>query len=497
VTVVDTTSGRVRGQRIGAVVRFLGIPYAGDVSGANRFRPPPPPTAWRGIHQATAFGCWAPQEPDCGGMGGRPGPQAECCLTVNVWTPGADDGGRPVMAWLHGGGFLSGSGADQVCDWGWLAAQGNIIVVTCNYRLGILGFAAHEQLSDEESGAAGNWGLLDQVAALRWVAANIAAFGGDPDRVTVAGQSAGAMSICDLLAMPAAAGLFARAIALSGAPSARSMEQAARTLEWVTARLGAGKPAQLRELPAAALLRAQRDLAAAGDRFAMRPVVDGAVIGEHPLDAAAAGRTAPVPMVIGNTHDEVRHFYAGSPVLKRMTERALRARISRAIGGTRAAAVIDAYRAARTTRGADISPGELFVAIEGDRTLRVPAMLFAERLAGAGSATYAYRFDFVGGDPRWGARHGLDMLMAFGDRDSRDITRWINWTPEADRLAWLIRTACLVWIHGASPGHPALGDWPTYDAHHRTTMIFAQPCRTVDAPREAERSVWRQEEVRI
>lgn len=496
-TVVDTTSGRVRGQRVGPVVQFLGIPYAADAGGTNRFRPPRPPTPWRGIRDAVASGRWAPQDPGGGGIGGQPGPQGEDCLTVNVWTPGTDDGRRPVMAWLHGGGFLSGGGADRTCDWGRLAADGDVVVVTCNYRLGILGFAAHEQLRDADSGAAGNWGLLDQVAALRWVAANIAAFGGHREQVTVAGQSAGAMSICDLLTMPSAAGLFARAIAQSGAPTARSMDQAARTLEWVAARLGADKPVKLRELPVAAILRAQRDLAAAGDRFAMRPVVDAAVVPQHPLDAVAAGRAAPVPLIIGTARDEVRHFYAGSPVLNLMTERALQARIGAAIGTDRAVAVIAAYRAARTARGADASPGEVFVAIEGDRTLRVPAMLFAQRRARAGSATHAYRFDFVGADPRGGARHCLDMLMAFGDRACLDVTRWINWTAGAERLASLIRKAWLAWIHGADAGDAALGDWPAYDACHRATMLFAEPCRTVDAPDEAERSVWHQDEVRV
>jgi para-nitrobenzyl esterase len=497
--IVETATGRVRGRRHGVVLRFLGIPYGAPTSGANRFRPPRPAVPWTGVRNAVAFGSWAPQnwKPERSLTAGERAVQSEDCLTLNVWTPAADTGRRPVLVWLHGGSFIEGSGAAAAYDGGRLAARGDVVVVTCNYRLGLLGFAAHEEFHDEETNAAGNWGLLDQMAALRWVAGNIAGFGGDPNRVTVAGQSAGAMSICDLLTTLQAGGLFSRAIVQSGGPSARSMEQATQTLEWVLGRLGLDGPAQMREVPVAALLRAQRDLAAVGDAFATRPVVDGAVLLRHPLDAATTGETAPIPLVIGTTRDEVRFFYAGTPVLRMLREEALRARVAAAVGRVRSTAVIAAYRAAREARRAPTEPGDLLAAIDTDRSLRVPAMRLADSHAGNQPATYAYRFDFAAGDDESGACHGLDIPFVFGNHDAPGISRWIDWTGGARRLSQLVQDAWLAWARGECPGPPGLGDWPRYEAGRRATMILAEPCQVIDAPDEAERAVWLDSELRV
>jgi para-nitrobenzyl esterase len=497
--IVETATGLVGGSRHGAVVRFLGVPYAAAVSGANRFRPPRPAVPWTGVRDAVDFGAWAPQnrKSQRSLTAGERAVQNEDCLTLNVWTPAAGSGRRPVLVWLHGGSFIEGSGAAADYDGGCLAARGDVVVVTCNYRLGLLGFAAHQEFQDEETNAAGNWGLLDQMAALSWVAGNIAGFGGDPSRVTVAGQSAGAMSICDLLTAPQADGLFSRAIVQSGGPSARSMEQATRTLEWVLGRLGLDGPAQLREVPVAALLRAQRDLAAAGDPFATRPVVDGAVLRQHPLNAAIAGETTPVPLIIGTTRDEVRFFYAGTPVLRTLSEEALRARVAVMVGRERGTTVIATYRAARAARRVPTEPGDLFAAIETDRSLRAPAMRLADSHARNQPATYAYRFDFAVGDDERGACHGLDIPLLFGNRDASGISRWIDWTAEATRLSHLLRDAWLAWMHGDCPGHPRLGDWPRYEPGRRATMVLAERCRVIDAPDEAERAVWLDSELRV
>src|SRR3954453_12492322 len=201
-TIVDTTSGRLEGLTDGEVAVFRGIPFAAPPVGELRFRAPRPVEPWAGVRPASEFGCWAPQNAPATTLSGQlPGTQAEDCLSLNVWTPAADSARRPVMVWIHGGGFIGGSGAMNLYAGAPLAARGDVVVVTVNYRLGILGFLGSSDLADE-NGATGNWGLLDQVAALQGVRDNIVGFGGDPDNVTIFGESAGGMSVSDLLAMP-------------------------------------------------------------------------------------------------------------------------------------------------------------------------------------------------------------------------------------------------------------------------------------------------------
>src|SRR4051794_22375357 len=202
-TVVDTPAGSVEGLVENGLRVFRGVPYAQPPLGELRLRGPVDVEPWTGVRPAHEFACWAPQAPPATTLSGeRPGTQAEDCLALNVWTPGTE-GARPVMVWIHGGGFINGSGASGLYDGSRLAARGDVVVVTVNYRLGVLGFLAHRELTDDDAGgAAGNWGLQDQVAALRWVRDNIASFGGDPGNVTIFGESAGGMSVADLLVMP-------------------------------------------------------------------------------------------------------------------------------------------------------------------------------------------------------------------------------------------------------------------------------------------------------
>lgn len=492
--VVQTTGGCVRGQRRGDVVRFLGVPYAAAPVGANRLRPPQDVRPWTGVRDALLPGPWPPQNGDKSHtlMPGEATRQSEDCLTVNVWTSHVGDGSRPVVVWLHGGGFIEGSGAAQLYDGHELAAHGDVVVVTGNYRVGLLGFAAHESLRDEQTGARGNWGLLDQMLLLRWVRSNAGVFGGDGARVTVIGHSAGAMSICDLMTSRHADGLFDRAIAQSGGPSAVTMDEATRTVEWVLSRLGVDDPRMLRTIPVGDLLRVQSELAMAGRAFATRPVIDGAVLEEHPLEAAAHGRTNPVPLVIGTTRDEVRLFYAGTPVLEALTDRGLRGRMSHVLGARRGDEIIETYRRARAARGADTSPGKLFVAIESDRTLRVPATRFAEGHALMQPSTYMYRFDVEANDGR-GAAHGVDVPFVFGRRD----ISWIDWGPNEVALSKDLQRIWSRWAHGRSPAAPEAIRWPPYDSTRRMTQIFAMEGNMVDAPDETERSAWCDQEIHI
>src|SRR4051794_6904472 len=259
--IVETASGRVAGVVEDGLAVFKGIPFATPPVGPLRFRPPQPVTPWSDVRPADEWGKWAPQPPAPagGGIGGEEIGQDEDCLTLNVWTPATDDARRPVMVWIHGGAFLNGAGSGLLYRGDRLARRGNVVIVTINYRLGALGFAAHPGLTDADTGYRANWGLLDQVAALRWVQENIAGFGGDPANVTVFGESAGAMSVSTLMGMPLAQGCFAKAIAQSGGPVGVMFENGAEATEDLVRTLGfgPGEVDRLRDVPVDALIGAQ------------------------------------------------------------------------------------------------------------------------------------------------------------------------------------------------------------------------------------------------
>ncbi len=303
---VQTTTGTLRGQVTRGYRVFAGIPYAAAPIGPLRFQPPAPAPAWEGVRDATRPGPRCIQDP-----GGDPefGRQTdEDCLTVNVWTPGGSVGARPVMVWIHGGGFINGSGG--MFDARWLASRGDIVVVTLNYRLGTLGFLAHPDLGP--AGAVGNYGLADQQAALRWVRDNIANFGGDPAKVTIAGESAGGMSVCDHLVAPDSAGLFRAAIIMSGPCQVQAdLPTAERASLDYAAEIGCGdrqSAAQcLRDLPVDKLRKPIRYVHLGAETMS-GPVTGTSVLPVDPVAGMADGRGAPVPVMIGTNRDEFTLF---------------------------------------------------------------------------------------------------------------------------------------------------------------------------------------------
>jgi para-nitrobenzyl esterase len=503
---VETRSGRIRGETAPGLHIFRGVPYARAPVGALRLRPPEPPEPWGGVREARGASPAAPQNPGLVArlLGAGVDRCSEDCLSLNVWTPAADAARRPVLVWLHGGSFMTGSGSMSVYDGSRLARLGDVVIVTLNYRLGALGYLALAAAVEEEGGSLGNLGLRDQIEALRWVRDHIALFGGDPGNVTIFGESAGAMSVATLLAVPAAQGLFARVVLQSGAGgNVHDRDTAERAAEIFMKEMGLAPAdlASLRGAPVDALLGAQERTVGALARevagLAFQPVVDGDLVPQRPLDAVRAGAAAAVPMLIGTNRDEWTLYGVTDHRLKTLDPAALVRRCARNIPGagadgcSRAERIVDGYRRARSGR-ASIEPRDLWCAIESDRHFRVPATRLAEAHACRQPATYAYLFTWespaLGG--ALGSCHGLEVPFVFGGIEEGSVPRFVGEGPSVRRLSERMQEAWLEFARTSRPTHSALGDWPAYEAKRRATMILGESCGVEDAPLEAERALW-------
>jgi para-nitrobenzyl esterase len=494
---VETRQGRVSGREEAGVQVYLGLPFARPPVGERRFRAPEPPERWSGVRPAQAFGRSAPQRPLAVPLPGLDvGAQDEDCLYLNVYTPAADAGRRPVLVWIHGGAFVIGSGSQPIYDGRPLARRGGAVVVTVNYRLGPLGFFYAKDACPGLSGAVGNAGLRDQVAALEWVRDNIERFGGDPDDVTIFGESAGGMSVGTLLGVPAARGLFARAIPQSGAAAnVHTQEAATQVAEQFLEELGvpaAGAARSLRELPPGKLLELHDQtvlkLGTSLGVLPFQPVVDGDFLPQPPLEAVRAGAAAEVSLLIGTTRDEWKLFGFLDPSIGSLDEAGLRARL--ATYGSDPETLLAAYRARRP--GA--SPADLWFAIQSDRIFRIPAIQLAEAQCAHQPATFMYRFDWatpaLGGS--LGACHAVELPFVFGLADAPAGQLFAGGGPEAVRLQDRVMDAWLAFARSGDPSHPGLpgGRWPAYDSERRTTLLFDRECALEQDPHATERRAW-------
>ena len=489
---IETTYGKIAGTQADAHQRFLGVPFARPPVGARRFLAPEGPEPWSETRPATEFGLSAPQNPSpLPGM--EPGPQGEDCLFLNVYTPAADSAARPVMVWIHGGGFTGGSGSQALYEGGPLCTRGDVVLVSVNYRLGALGYLT-------VPGADPNLGQLDQIAALRWVRDNIERFGGDPGNVTIFGESAGGMAVATLLGMPGAAGLFHRAIPQSGAAHhVHSAESAARVAERFCGELGLpGADAEkLRQLPVERILEAQAKALVALQRepgLAFAPVVDPNSLPQHPLEAVRAGASGEIPLLVGTNRDESKLFnvgLAGGEVSAEQLEKRVRALLRARRAEDRAPALIDAYRRAREGH-ASTEAAELLDAIDSDHTFRIPAIRLAEAHAAHPAGTYGYLFTWESPARRGalGSCHALELPFVFGSFNAPTMDRFAGTGPEAERLSQRIMDAWIAFARSGDPAHPGLPEWPTYDAQTRATMLFDRSCERCDAPLDAERAAW-------
>jgi len=507
--VIETTGGKLRGLREGPVSAFRGIPYGAD-TGPRRFMAPLAAPAWSGVRDAFRFGhrptqgvrstarmpADSPNLQQTIRIGtqftiGQVGTddQSEDCLFLNVFTPNASPRRkRPVMFWLHGGGFSIGSGIEDVYEGGALAAHGDVVVVTINHRLYSPGFLYladfHADFAD--SGMAGQ---LDQVLALRWVHDNIAQFGGDPGNVTIFGESGGGHKVSCLLAMPAAKGLFHKAIIQSGA-GVRMVEAADATAfaEKVLGNLGIARNDvhKLQTLPIDQLLKACGDAEKVHRTGrTLSPVVDGRNLPAHPFDPAASKYARNIPIVIGTCKDEATLFTMGDAQFGTMTVEQARERFNRQLG-PRGPAAFDLYS---KTRPGD-APTYWFTSMSTDSGHRFPAIQVAERKVQQGGApAFMYRLDMempaFGGILR--APHGIDTPMVFGHPD--EFARILG-GGETPRI--VSRAMMDAWTAFARTGNPSTKRlaWPRYDLASRKTMMFSATSQVVTDPERAIREFW-------
>ncbi|MFP5228205.1 MAG: carboxylesterase/lipase family protein [Acidobacteriota bacterium] len=462
---VTQDSGTVRGvvlAQLPAGGAFLGIPFAAQPVGELRWRPPQPPPPWSGIRNATA---WAPACPQIPSpwlpqmLGIRKMPADEACLYLNVWTPELHPAKPlPVLVWVHGGGNVEGSG-----EWpplGVTIARRGIVVVSFNYRLGAFGFFTHPGLDAEsQHHASGNYGHLDQIAALRWVRRNIARFGGDSQRVTLAGQSSGSEDICNLMASPLAAGLFGAAILESGTcvdavfpPLHEAESSGQRLAQDLGVHAGPHAIAQLRAIPAARIL----ETAAADQRVDLEPNIDGWVLPVQPAATFARGRQARIPVMLGTNEDEVSIFASplvGGHANRPKTVAEYRAWLQREFG-TFADAVFASYPAA-----SDAEVPRVFTTMFSDYDFAFSAWLLAKQTAPTGRSAWLYRFTYVGAGPfaSLGAFHSEELMFLSGKF-------WTSWVPRPED-APLSRTILGYWVQFIKTGNPntaGLPPWPAF-----------------------------------
>jgi para-nitrobenzyl esterase len=505
--VVSTRTGKLEGLRRRGVRVFRGIPYAEPPRGALRFQAPLPPKPWTGVRSGRRFGPAAPQLPPAmllvrRAIGAAASQQSQDCLYLNVWAPPPDARPRPVMVWIHGGAFVLGAGSSTLYDGAQLARTGGVVVVTINYRLGALGFLDLSRIHPGKTVA--NLGIRDQIAALEWVRDNIEAFGGDPENVTVFGESAGGMSVGTLLGTPAAKGLFARAILQSGATSnVSSPEQAARVSEAFLDALGARDLAQLEQASVSALLAAQRDttmrLTMGLGTMAWQPSVAGDLIPEPPLAAIERGAAGDVSILVGTNRDEWKLFQLADRRGRNLDEDGLRRRLARSlpdceVEGGRAIAqhAIDSYRAALVSPRGEPTPSQIWEAFQSDRIFHYPAERLAE-LQSAHAPTYRYLF---GWSPpalreRMGACHGMEIPFVFGTLRDPSLRALSAFAPYARRLSDHMQGAWLAFAAGSEPGHEELPAWPAFAGEGGATMLFTRRARVEEGPLASRLHFWR------
>jgi para-nitrobenzyl esterase len=485
---VEIAQGALEGESLGKVLAFRGIPYAAAPVGNLRFQPPAAPQSWTGVRSALDMGPSCPQLIDEDPTENNDQVMAEDCLSLNVWTPKLDTRKRPVMVWIHGGAFVVGSSRNTYYDGAQLAERGDVVVVSLNYRLGAWGFLSLEGFGGRYAASA-NIGLQDQVAALQWVRNNIAKFGGDPEKVTVFGESAGASSVGALLSMPVAKGLFARAILESGVPSKRPVEareRSARLAGEFLKQAGVSTPDGLATKSMRNLLDAQQHIFNDhSDLGTFVPWVDGTVLKEQPFAVVASGRGNRVPILIGTTAEEMRYFSTAEDLGLEQKPKALMMKQLEAAAGPRAQSVFNTYQRLYPNWG------DMVVQISSDAIMRFPSIELAEQ-ASAFQPVYMYLFTYRSNSTykNFGSAHAMELPFVFGLVDRPEVIVFTGRDPRRYALADAVMDR---WIAFARTGNPTVTPgpaWKPYDKTERATMELGYEIRSVNNPLAEQRDAW-------
>jgi para-nitrobenzyl esterase len=476
--VVRTSDGPVRGFVDGTIQTFRGIRYGAPPVGALRFRPPRKPAPWTEVADAIAYGPMAyqtdPAQPGAAGRG--PINQSEDCLFLNVWTPGLDRKKRPVMVWLHGGGFFAGSGAGPLYDGGNLARKGDTVIVTVNHRLNVFGYLHLGDVMGPDYATSGNNGQLDIVQVLEWVRDNIDKFGGDAGNVTIFGESGGGAKVSFIMAMPAARGLFHRAVmqsgpGLHGVDRAQATEAARSMLDEV--KIAPGDIAALRAVPPEVLLRAQRpalarvkpvgpDVSGLGQGFNLGPVIDGVSAPRSPWDPDGDPLNKDVPVMVGTNKDEGTFFLRSDPKFGKFTEADLAERIK--VYGDKGPPLLAEFRRIHPT----YSPTYLLTDMMTANMMWGGSIYLAERKY-AQHAAPVWMYRLVWENPANGAvlktPHAQDLPLLFH-------TTALMQNPDAAKVSDQMMSAWLAFARHGNPNAAELPHWPAYDPKTRATMQF-------------------------
>ena len=485
-TIVEVNCGKVKGYTENGLHIFKGIPYAEPPVGDLRFRAPQAKKPWDGVLETLEFGpCAFQGYTALEEVTGKLQPESEDCLTLNIWTPAIDNKKRPVMFWIHGGGYLFGGSRSPAYDGSDLAKRGDVVIVTINYRLGAFGYLFIP-------GIKANVGQLDQIVALQWVNDNIAKFGGDPDNITIFGESAGAYSVIALMAMPAAKGLFSRVIAQSmpyidPKVTKKPTKQLMRVLG-----IKVGDIDALRKVPPEEIIKAQNEITKQGG-LPFRPLIDGDTFPIHPLTIIKEGKCKDIDLLMGTNLHEAKLFTSLDPkLLKINDDKAILFYLgAMGINSENTQKIINTYKEARAGVLSN-EPKEILDAIVTDLMFRVGTLQILEAQSKYQPHSYNYLFTWETAiyDGIFGSCHALELPFVFNTFKDPGMKALVGNATNTETLCENMMNAWLSFAHNGNPNHNGIPKWPTYAKNNRSTLIFGNEIKIANALFEKERKAW-------